>query len=138
MYVSKGRLRLSRRELWNLNDTLAKIICDALKQFKKENVHGFPCDMYKEIGYETDYSEIIPDDVTQAAVDEWSRIIDFMIYFFDHKNKPYTDVNVRLGNMQEVDNDQRWQDYCADMYAWEAGRAEAAEFFGRFMWHLWD
>ncbi len=63
MRLRLGKYYCTRRELWNLDTTLAKVIHDVLVQFKGTGIHGYP----------------------DSAGDEehWNEILDKMIWSFE-------------------------------------------------------
>ena len=88
MFVKKGTLKLSQKELWNLDKTLAKIIRDALWQYKRMERHG--CPAVVEGIYCGDNGER-----TQEVAAKWESIINAMIYSFgelaeDESHDPMT------------------------------------------------
>ncbi len=65
----KGKLPIfTKRDAWNMDETLAPIITAGLKEFKK--------------GLEESTCQGYPDGLN--GMDEWSTIIDKMIYSFEH------------------------------------------------------
>lgn len=73
MRFSKGHLRFSRKEIWNLDQNLALCIYDGLLQFKNSDRLGHPGDISEEV---------------------WEEYLDKMIYSFKeissfYKNDPY-------------------------------------------------
>lgn len=73
MYYSRGDYRFKQKEIWNLSDTLAKVIHDGLVQFKKLNRYGAPTEF--------------------KSIEEWNQVLDQMIYSFNElstekKNSP--------------------------------------------------
>lgn len=78
MHISKGKLKLSRKELWNVDNTLSKIIVDALEQFKSVPKHTIPPHLYTDIhGRETSKVEDLKytDDEYNA---EWLWLLNTM------------------------------------------------------------
>ena len=49
MRLSKGQLKLGRKDLWNLDQTLADIIYNALEQFKSVKKHSIPPHLYIDL-----------------------------------------------------------------------------------------
>ena len=49
MRLSKGQLKLGRKDLWNLDQTLSDIIYNALEQFKGVKKHSIPPHLYIDL-----------------------------------------------------------------------------------------
>lgn len=74
MRFTKGHLRFSRKEIWNLGEHLAQCIYDGLLQFKNSDRMGHPGDISEEI---------------------WEEYLDKMLYSFKeistyYKHDPYS------------------------------------------------
>lgn len=66
MRIQKGKPRFSKRELWNLDETLKPILHTALVQFRDSNRHGFPTMVY------ADYIAV-ERGITIEAADLWIK-----------------------------------------------------------------
>lgn len=49
MHIQKGKLRLSKRDLWNADKTLSRLIVGVLEQFKGESTNTIPPHLYKPL-----------------------------------------------------------------------------------------
>lgn len=111
MRIQKGRLRFNKRELWNVDDTLSKIIVSALEQFKSIPKHTIPPHLYTDIhGKETNKVEDLKytDDEYNA---EWLWLLNTMQDGFKpsddyHKDLQCSDMTwCSLFNPEKFDGD---------------------------------
>lgn len=49
MHIQKGKLMLSKRDLWNADKTLSQLIVGVLEQFKGESTNKIPPHLYKPL-----------------------------------------------------------------------------------------
>src|SRR5690606_36136296 len=75
------------KDTWNMDATLAPIICEGLKKFKEvisdpECIAVYPCKVIN--AFDFGYGVEMEDD----CIKEWHKIIDEMIYAFDSTNEP--------------------------------------------------
>ena len=75
MRFTKGHLRFSHKEIWNLNEHLAKCIYDGLLQFKKAEREGHPGKISRET---------------------WEKYLDKMIFSFKEVSTFYRNDPIQL------------------------------------------
>lgn len=103
MRIQKGHPHFSKRELWNLDTTLAPIIHQALVQFKQSNRSGFP--MLATNQYLKDIEGLTEEQITERLNKNpndfdsnlvnnfYEKIIDKMIFSFSKEAKSdYNDI----------------------------------------------
>lgn len=104
MRIQKGHPRFSKRELWNLDSTLAPIIHQALVQFKDSHRHGFP--MYAVTDYLKEVKGLTEEQITEMfkanpngnydreeVAEFFETILDKMIFAFSKEaKKEYEDI----------------------------------------------
>ena len=81
MYLSRGKVKFSRKDMWCLPGTLGPIISQSLKQFKEELRNdpfvGVPC------GGRNTHSIGLEDEEVASALSWWDIALDSMIYAFE-------------------------------------------------------
>lgn len=103
MRIQKGKPRFSKRELWNLDTTLATIIHQALVQFKESPRNGYPVDAINQYFLDieglteaqvTERFKQNPNDYDSEKVSEYfENILNKMIFAFSKEAKiDYQDI----------------------------------------------
>lgn len=77
MFIQKGKIRFSQKEVWDLDTNLAKIIQAGLVQFKQSKRHGTPSPFLIESTIEHPLGT-----ATAEARQVWEETLDQMIYAF--------------------------------------------------------
>lgn len=130
MRIQKGKYRFSKRELWNLDETLMPIIRTALEQFLEAKQWGIPNEVY--VDYIADERGISLDEARQWVKDnrdEYGNVIGYedssmmgeyyktkiipdMIFaftshpdYFEVEKSPYDFNFAKSGAMQIIVND---------------------------------
>lgn len=131
MRISRGRLVLSKNEIWNANVHLAKITRDILVQFKES----------KRVGY--------PGRLSTSA--EWDEVIDAMIFSFSEicKDFPNDPIVVYLQNHRtltvkfDVDKNGKLLDEIPesvkeDSQAYNKKIENGLDLYAEYFMDLWD
>ena len=103
MRIQKGHPRFCKRELWNLDSTLAPIIHQGLTQFKDSKRYGFPMTAVNQYLEEveglskeqiTERFKENPNDFDSEKVSQYfENILDKMIFTFSKEAKiDYPDI----------------------------------------------
>jgi len=91
MRIQKGKIRFNKREVWNLDKHLAKVIVQGLEQFKTLNKHTIPPHLVTEdINPETG-REIYWDYSNEYCEEKWQELLDKMIFAFT-EHPTYFDI----------------------------------------------
>lgn len=117
MHIQKGKLRLSKRELWNADKALSQVIVGVLEQFKGESTNTIPPHLYKPLHGSNDtckdvHSLKLTDDEYEA---EWLWLLNKMQDGF-REYPDYFDIEPRnfhwddLSNPEMFDGDG-WEDH---------------------------
>ena len=78
MRLSKGKLKFGRKDLWNLDSILAKIIVDALEQFKSVNKHSIPPHLYIDLKGESICDPHSIEMTSEQFENEWTGLLKTM------------------------------------------------------------
>ena len=91
MHIQKGKLRFNKRELWNLDKHLAKVIVQGLQQFKGIHKNTVPPHLVTdEINPQTG-REVFWDYSSEYCEEQWDVLLDKMIFAFK-EHPTYFDV----------------------------------------------
>ncbi|APD20315.1 hypothetical protein AM24_121 [Acinetobacter phage AM24] len=91
MHIQKGQLRFNKRELWNLDKHLAKVIVQGLQQFKSVHKNTIPPHLVTEdINPETG-REVYWDYSSEYCEQQWQELLDKMIFAFT-EHPTYFDI----------------------------------------------
>ena len=77
MFIQKGKIRFSKKEIWDLDTHLAKIIYTGLVQFKQSKRYGTPSPFLAESTVEHPLGT-----TTEETKQAWEDTLDQMIYAF--------------------------------------------------------
>jgi len=138
------------KDTWNMDATLAPIICEGLKKFKEvisdpECIAGYPCKVINafDFGYGVEMEE--------DCIKEWHKIIDEMIYAFDSTNEPIIsdyDFDLEFMNVGKTEqgyiqstikcsDEYEYDLYKKDMEEWEQRCEKGRELFAKYFKCLW-
>lgn len=110
MRVSKGKYIFSDRDVWNLDNTLSKIIVAGLIKYKNSKRHGYPSEAIYDYHLNEKYTEseinamIVSGSKSydeDAVCHYWESCIDKMIFSFQEHpeyyelEQPITEPDVR-------------------------------------------
>ena len=91
MHIQKGKLRFNKRELWNLDKHLAKVIVEGLQQFKSVHKNTIPPHLVTEdINPETG-RKLYWDYSSEYCDEQWQELLDKMIFAFT-EHPTYFDI----------------------------------------------
>jgi hypothetical protein len=90
MRFTKGHLRFSRKEIWNLGEHLALCIHDGLLQFKNSERMGHPGDISEEIWEE--YLDKMLYSFKEISI--YYKHDPYEVYFKENWKKEYNDFEV--------------------------------------------
>lgn len=77
MRIQKGKIRFSKRDVWNMDNTLSKIILTALEQFKEMDKNSVPPHLYKDVN--TDVHNISFDYSEEYCDEQWCWLLERMM-----------------------------------------------------------
>ena len=133
MRFTKGHLRLSHKEVWNLNEHLAKCIYDGLLQFKNSERVSYPSDL---------------------SSNTWEEYLDKMIFSFKeistfYKNDPYEiyfreNLKKEFSDFEVDENDCLIDNIEIPDYVFENSKKykenvkEGLNLFSKYYMDLWD
>lgn len=154
----RGKLPIfSRRDLYNLDSTLASIIYHGLKAFKEDlereiaedGVYGTPQWVFNELGIDSKH-QIPSKEDDEKALQYWLDTLELMIYGFDEKAEPNMDnynfnlefktgEKTKYGTAVEIvcDNEVEYERYRKDVEVYEKKAQEGRELFGKHFTSLW-
>ena len=90
MHIQKGKLRFNKRELWNLDKHLARVIVQGLEQFKTLNKHTIP--PHLEVSFKAeDGRGVYYDYSSEYCEEQWQELLDKMIFAFT-EHPTYFDI----------------------------------------------
>lgn len=90
MRIQKGKIRFNKRELWNLDKYLSKVIVQGLEQFKTLNKHTIP--PHLEVSFKAEDGKTIYYDYSSEYCEEqWNELLDKMIFAFT-EHPTYFDI----------------------------------------------
>lgn len=78
MRLSRGQLKLCRKDLWNLDGTLSKIIYDALEQFKGVKKHSIPPHLYINLNGDSVCDPHSIEMTSEQFDNEWVELLKTM------------------------------------------------------------
>ena len=141
MRYTKGVFKFSKRELWNLDNTLGKIISDGLEQFKTQGLHSYPMD------FSISDDSSVGDQVDKATAD-WLACIDKMIYAFKTDTPDMPDNCIRLEGVDKLDCAGVFKSRIVDQEAYDNYQTAVKDhkikveqglaLFAKYFNHLWD
>ena len=124
MRITKGHLRFSRKEVWNLSEHLAKCIHDGLLQFKNSDRLGFPADISSKT---------------------WEEYLDKMIFSFKeistfYRNDPIELYFNKVWNTGERDlkKFKAPDEVCEESKKYYKDIKEGIKLFSKYYTDLWD
>lgn len=133
MRFSKGHLRFSRKEIWNLDQNLALCIYDGLLQFRDSDRLGHPGDISEET-WEEYLDKMI---YSFKEISSFYKNDPYEIYFNENWEKEYSDFKVdengRLINKIEIPNSvlEQSKKYYEKI-------KEGLKLFSEYYMNLWD
>ena len=93
MRISKGKIKFSRKDLWNLDSTLSEVIVQALEQFKTTKKHSIPPHLYRDFdGNEICNAHEI-EMTDEQFEQEWLKLLNIMQEGFK-PIKPFYEIEV--------------------------------------------
>ena len=126
MRFTKGHLRLSVKEVWNLKAHLASCIYDSLLQFKNLDRTGYPSDISPET---------------------WEECLDKMLFSFkeisrNYKNDPF-EIHIKDKNLSEIFTEDFSSDaertlVMSDSKKYFDKIKEGLNLFSKYFNDLWD
>lgn len=124
MRFTKGHLRFSHKEIWNLNEHLAKCIYDGLLQFKNVEREGHPGKISKET---------------------WEKYLDKMIFSFKeistfYRNDPIERFFQNLWDSGERDLNkfEAPTEVTEEYVKYSKDIKEGLNLFSKYYFDLWD
>ena len=126
MRIQKGKLRYSRRELWNLCDPMGHNIADGLQQFK---------DMLVKYNEGRGFIGVPKADM---EVHEWFSILDEMIYAFRNKTPEYEGITYYLSRYKTLEGKKDWLIHDKLREEHENKVRRGRELFALYYDSLWD
>ncbi len=115
------------RDLWNIDDWFMSVMPDMLKEFKAGK-HGAPCCLGTEYLNE---DGILCNDTCH---EEWDRILDEMIYWFQEMNEETCQRKneYNIDDVQYYDKERELETYR------ELCKEKGFLLFSKWFYHLWD
>ncbi|MDR6106247.1 hypothetical protein [Acinetobacter baylyi] len=101
MFIQKGKIRFSQKEVWNLDTHLAKIIYTGLVQFKQSKRHGTPSPFLTESTAEHPLGTI-----TIETKQAWEDTLDQMIYAFSPQQE-YDEIEPSIYDLKMIEDRDR-------------------------------
>lgn len=98
MFIQKGKIRFSQKEVWDLDTNLAKIIQAGLVQFKQSKRHGTPSPFLTESTIEHPLGT-----ATAEARQVWEETLDQMIYAFSPQ-QDYDEIEPSIYHLQRTND----------------------------------
>jgi hypothetical protein len=134
-------VRISRQDIWSMDDTLAKIILPMLKKLKEIQIAApevFESDVPSEVwsAIRTQDKTIEEIDVEQLNIEEkaletmtyrWNWVMSEMIWAFEQLNTDWESEFYQ-------DNEFKFEEYKKKKVRIERG----LQLFGKYYLHLWD
>ena len=116
MRITKGHLRFSGKEIWNLNVHLAKCIYDGLLQFKNAERLGYPADI---------------------SPNTWEEYLDKMLYSFKEISTDYAN-DPRKNYFNELKSDLERNQIKEECERYLEKIQEGLNLFSEYCMDLWD
>lgn len=160
MFIQKGKLRFSQKEVWDLDTHLAKIIHAGLVQFKQSKRQGIPSAFLVESTAEHPLGT-----ATEQTAQAWEEALNQMIHAFSPQ-QDYEAIESSIYDLKMIEDvdRQRSSDDCIPMrmltfpkagfneqdieayrerkQQWEQidhwKRQQGRELFAQYFHHLWD
>lgn len=101
MFIQKGKIRFSQKEVWNLDTHLAKIIFIGLVQFKQSKRHGTPSPFLTE-----STADHLLGTATAETMQAWEDTLDQMIYAFSSQ-QDYDEIEPSIYDLKMVEDVDR-------------------------------
>ena len=144
MRIQKGKIRFSRKEVWNIGHVLQEIIVIGLKQFKESKRLGIPMEVYSEFEeYDGTYESTDNIDMS-VAIDKWEEILDHIIKYLCISGEPEYNgswIKRKDGDVSvfgiEPDGEE-WDKYIEELKDWQANHEKACEYLGKYISCIWD
>ncbi|HAV3580442.1 hypothetical protein V6347_18785 [Acinetobacter baumannii] len=101
MFIQKGKIRFSQKEVWDLDTHLAKIIYTGLVQFKQSKRHGTPSPFLTK-----STAEHLLGTATEETRQIWEEILDQMIYAFSPQQE-YDEIESSTYELKMIEDVER-------------------------------
>lgn len=101
MFIQKGKIRFSQKEVLDLDTHLAKIIYTGLGQFKQSKRHGTPSPFLTESTIEHPFGT-----ATAEARQVWEETLDQMIYAFSPQ-QDYDEIEPSIYDLKMIEDTDR-------------------------------
>ncbi|MCM1958300.1 hypothetical protein NCZ17_02810 [Acinetobacter modestus] len=101
MFIQKGKIRFSQKEVLDLDTHLAKIIYTGLGQFKQSKRHGIPSPFLTE-----STAEHLLGTATEETRQIWEEILDQMIYAFSPQ-QDYDEIEPIIYDLKMIQDVER-------------------------------
>lgn len=113
MKLVDGKPVFSYEDTWDLDSTLAPIICEGFKKFKEVllqrnadgKVYGVPVWAYEELGFKHDDRGAYTETEEEKAFEYYMETLDKIIYAFDLDQEPSLDDFGVDYSMDELENE---------------------------------
>ena len=104
MFIQKGKIRFSKKEIWDLDTHLAKIIYTGLVQFKQSKRHGTPSAFLTESTIEHPFGT-----ATEETRQAWEETLDQMIYAFSPQQE-YDEIEPSIYDLKYSNQDAHYSE----------------------------
>ncbi|MCH2071200.1 hypothetical protein [Acinetobacter pittii] len=101
MFIQKGKIRFSQKEVWDLDTHLAKIIYIGLVQFKQSKRQGTPSFFLTASTVEHPLGTVI-EETRQV----WEETLDQMIYAFSPQQE-YDEIEPSIYELKMIEDVER-------------------------------
>ncbi|HQV25924.1 MAG TPA: hypothetical protein PLS76_09290 [Acinetobacter sp.] len=101
MFIQKGKIRFSKKEIWDLDTHLAKIIYTGLVQFKQSKRYGTPSPFLAESTVEHPLGT-----TTEETKQAWEDTLDQMIYAFSPQQE-YDEIEPSIYDLKMIEDTDR-------------------------------
>lgn len=133
MRMRGKKARFNRKDVWNLDKTLAPIIHAGLVKFKEETLRcsfkSYPGDFEGE------------DD----GFEQWMAVVDQMIYAFDDNYPTLKEFGVKFSKERDglfakinVNNEEAYAEYRKALNDNYRKKQKGYELFGKYFCNLWS
>lgn len=116
-----------KKDTWDLDTILAPIILAGLKKFKYELVSRHAENKVISVPV-TVMADI--EELTEADIQRWFEILEYMIYAFDVSNKPNVEYYT-------IETGAGWDQYRKAMKAYETKKLRGMKLFAEYFNDLW-
>ena len=101
MFIQKGRIRFSQKEVWDLDSHLAKIIYTGLVKFKQSKRQGTPSPFLTESTVKHPLGT-----ATEETRQVWEETLDQMIYAFSPQQE-YDEIEQSIYDLKMIEDTDR-------------------------------